>query len=286
MVGIDPETDFTVRPWVKAGTDIGKLKDNEIILGSEGYIFLGLEEARPGDKVIFYGREFTIAGVLEPTGIGIDDSGYVTLEAIYGMADLADANTLLQVDVESGDISLVMVDVAEGYTRGEVATGISRIGGVTSISSRELMSTSVAQKLESLSPGMLLIGAGFWLVTVLMIGAIFSMVVNERRRELGLLQAIGATRRYVFRMVMLESLQLTFIGGILGLLVGGIGLLAVKGTLATAMGIAFLWPSPAYLTVIAMSYLALALATGVLGALYPATIASRLEPYQAIRSGE
>ncbi|MHB0914861.1 MAG: ABC transporter permease [Thermoleophilia bacterium] len=286
MVGIDPETDFTVRPWVKAGTDIGTLRDDEIILGSEGYIFLGLEEAKPGDKVIFYGREFTIAGVLEPTGIGIDDSGYVTLDAIYGMADLADENAMLQVDVEPGDISLVMVDVREGYARGDVATEISRIGGVSAISSRELMSTTVAQKLESLAPGMLLIGAGFWLVTVLMIGAIFSMVVNERRRELGLLQAIGATRRYIFRMVMLESLQLTFIGGAIGLIVGGVALLAFKGALATSLGIAFLWPSSLYLAVMVVSYLGLAVATGVLGALYPATIASRLEPYQAIRTGE
>lgn len=286
MVGIDPDTDFTVRPWVKEGIDIGGLKDDEIILGAEGHIFLGLEEARPGDKVVFYGQEFTIAGVLEPTGIGIDDSGYVTMEAIYGMAQLADANAMLQIDVEPGDISVVMVDVKEGYERAEVATAINRISGVAAVTSRELMSTSVAQKLESLTPGMLLIGAGFWVVTVLMIGALFSMVINERRRELGLLQAMGATRRYVFRMVMLESVELTFLGGVLGLVVGGIVMLALKGSLSTSLGIAFLWPAAWYVALLVAAYLVLALATGAMGALYPATRASRLEPYQAIRTGE
>lgn len=286
MVGINPETDFTVRPWVKGGTDVGTLKDDEIILGSEGYVFLGLEEAKVGDTVVFYGREFTVAGVLEPTGIGIDDSGYVTLDAIYGMADIRDENTSFQVDIEEGDISVMMVDLEDGYARSDVAREINQISGLAAITSRELMSSSVASKIESLTPGLLIIGAGFWLVTVLMIGALFSMVVNERRRELGLLQAMGATRRYVFRMVLLESVELTFLGGALGLLVGGIVMLAVKGTLATSLGIAFLWPSAWYVAALVGAYLVLALATGAMGALYPAIRASRLEPYQAIRTGE
>jgi putative ABC transport system permease protein len=236
--------------------------------------------------LVFYGKEFTVAGVLEPTGIGIDDSGYVTLDAIYGLAGLNDTNASFQIDIKPGDISVMMVDIEEGFERGEVATEINKISGLAAVTSRELMSSSVASKIENLTPGLLMIGAGFWLVTVLMIGALFSMVINERRRELGLLQAMGATRRYVFRLVMLESVELTFLGGVLGLMIGGIVMLALKETLATSLGIAFLWPAAWYVAGLVIAYLVLALVTGAMGALFPATRASRLEPYQAIRTGE
>jgi putative ABC transport system permease protein len=202
------------------------------------------------------------------------------------MAGIRDENTAFQVEIEPGDISVMMVDIEDGYSRADIAREINKISGLAAVTSRELMSSSVASRIESLTPGLLIIGAGFWLVTVLMIGALFSMVVNERRRELGLLQAMGATRRYVFRMVLLESVELTFLGGVLGLLIGGIVMLSVKGSLATSLGIAFLWPEAWYVAALVGAYLILAMATGAMGALYPATRASRLEPYQAIRTGE
>ena len=87
------------------------------------------------------------------------------------------------------------------------------------------MSSSVASELDTLMPWLRLIGIVFWVIVVLMIGALFSTIVNERRREIGLLQAVGATRRFIFRLIMVEAMQLTVIGGIIGLVVGAVAIL-------------------------------------------------------------
>ena len=229
-----------------------------------------------------------MVGILDPTGIGIDDGGFVTLTSVYDMVKTTESNeTKRLLDVKPGDISALMVNVKPEYARGDVATAIeTQVSGVAVVTSKELMSSSVARQLEGLRPYMLFIGGGFWAISVLMNGALFSMVVNERRRELGLLQAMGATRAYIFRLVMLEAVQLTAIGGLCGMVLGAAVIFGLKGTIEASLGIAYLWPSSGFIAIFSLGLLAMAIGTGILAALYPAIVASRLEPYQAIRTGE
>ncbi len=286
MVGINPDTDFTVGPWLRQNLASG-LRDDEIILGANAHIFLGKSESRPGDEEFFYGKKFTVVGVLDSTGIGLDDSGFVTLAAAYDMAKGSEVNAIQRLDVKPGQVSAFMLNVEQDASRSDVARRIEvEVPNVAVVTSKELMSSSVARQLESLTPGLLLIGAGFWAIAVLLVGAMFSMMVNERRRELGLLQAVGATRGYIFRLVMLEAVELTAMGGISGLAVGAIVILTLKGVIASSMGIAYLWPGAGFIAAFAIGYLLMAVVTGILAALYPAIVASRLEPYQAIRTGE
>ncbi len=286
MVGINPKTDFTVGPWLKQNLN-HTLGDNEIILGANAHIFLGKSESHPGDVEYFYGKPFTVVGILDPTGIGLDDSGFVTLSSVYDMAKGSEKTAIRKLEVNQGDISALMVGVDPNASRAEVAKNIEvLVPGVAVVSSKELMSSSISRQLESLTPGILLIGIGFWVISVLLIGALFSMIVNERRRELGLLQAVGATRKFIFRLVMLEAMELTAIGGIVGLALGSLVILLLKGPIASSMGIAYLWPGAWFIVLFAVGYLVMAVVTGIIAALYPAIVASRLEPYQAIRTGE
>lgn len=286
MVGIDPQTDFTIGPWLRSNLQ-RPLSDDEVILGANAHIFLGKSESHPGDEEYFYGKKFTVAGILDQTGIGIDDAGFITLNAAYDLAGGSDVNAVRKLDVKPGQVSAFMVNVEQGADRGDVANRIEvQVPGVAVVTSRELMSTSVARELESLTPGLVFIGGGFWVIAVLMIGAMLSMAVNERRRELGLLQAMGATRRFIFRLVMLEAVELTAAGGIAGLAAGAVVILALKGAVASSMGVVYLWPSAGYIVSFTAVYIAMAVVTGAVAALYPALRASRLEPYQAIRSGE
>lgn len=286
MVGIDPETDFTVGPWLKDNLE-RPLGRNEVILGSNAHIFFGKSESFIGDVETFYGNEFVVVGILEPTGLGLDDGGFITLDAAYELAQLSDLTAQRKLDVEPGEISTLMVTVDADADRGDVAREISRqIPNIAVVSSKELMTTSVSRQLETLTPGLFIIGGGFWIIAVLLIGALFTMVINERRRELGLLQAMGATRGFIFRQVMLESVQLTALGGVVGLAIGAVVILALKNTVASSLGVDFQWPSVSFILGFTAGYLVLAVATGIIAALYPAAVASRLEPYQAIRSGE
>lgn len=260
-----------------------------MILGSDAHVFLGKNESKVGDKEVFYGNEFEVVGVLEPTGLGIDDSGFVTLDTVYKMAasGIEDPLVTRKLEIEPGTISALMVKVASGFSRSDVAVRIQQeVPDVGVVTSQEVMSTSVASQLESLTPALIIVAVGFWLISVLMIGALFSMSVNERRREIGLLQALGASRKFIFRQVMAEAVELTSIGGVAGLAIGAVVILVLKGAITASLTIGYLWPSLVFFVVFIVGYLGMAVFTGVVAALYPALVASRLEPYQAIRTGE
>ncbi|NCN39124.1 MAG: FtsX-like permease family protein, partial [Candidatus Aenigmarchaeota archaeon] len=102
------------------------------------------------------------------------------------------------------------------------------------------------------------------------------MSVMERRREIGVLKAIGATNSYVIRMILIESTIISLIGGLLGLGVGYLGSKAIGAfSGGQAQGIVT--------SNLALNSMLFALFLGVVGGLYPARKASQLSPVEALR---
>jgi putative ABC transport system permease protein len=112
------------------------------------------------------------------------------------------------------------------------------------------------------------------------------MVANERKREIGLLRAMGANKSFVFLIVLIEALILAGLGALIGGAVTAITMAAFQNLIMVSLGIPFLWPSVIQLVFdVGLVGLA-AVAIGGLASLYPAIKASRLDPYDAIRSGQ
>ena len=125
-----------------------------------------------------------------------------------------------------------------------------------------------------------------WPVTALLIGLVFAMAANERQREIGILRAMGATRMFIFRMILLEALLVAGFGALLGLMVS-MGLIAgFSRLIALSLEVPFYWPSAGNLAVLLFFSMCLALLTAAASALFPAFQASYKEPYEAIRRGE
>ena len=98
--------------------------------------------------------------------------------------------------------------------------------------------------------------------------------VTERTREIGLRMAIGARRYQIMAQFLVESLTLSFFGGLLGVAIG-------SGS-AQWISSKFGWPMLVRVDVIVISVVFSAL-TGVIFGLYPAWKASRLDPIEALR---
>ncbi|MHB1002210.1 MAG: ABC transporter permease, partial [Thermoleophilia bacterium] len=148
------------------------------------------------------------------------------------------------------------------------------------------LSQSVSDRLSGFLRGFFVLDAIVWVMSLLTIAAIFSMIVNERQREIGLLRAMGGSRRFVFRLMLTEALMMTAVGGIAGILIGGAGLFIFKAIITASLGVPYLWPPLWYFAMLMAGTLALSIVTGALASLYPAISSSRLEPYAAIRQGE
>ncbi len=85
---------------------------------------------------------------------------------------------------------------------------------------------------------------------------------------------------------MYESTLVTGLGGFLGL-VGGIGLIFYLGHFfQKTMKMPYLWPDNEFLAALIFICLVAGLVSGIFGAIYPAVRSSRMEPLEAIRTGE
>jgi len=101
--------------------------------------------------------------------------------------------------------------------------------------------------------------------------------VNERTREIGIRKAVGARRQDIMFQFLIESMALTGIGGILGILLGWSITLAV-GLIPQASGLVLVITSGTVIIAVGVS-----VAIGVVFGLYPAMRAARLHPIQALR---
>lgn len=278
LVGYDHDTDFVVMPWLEQNVD-GPLEKDDVVIGS-------LILAKKGEKVHFYGHEFNVVGVLDATGMGADESVFMNMEAAYEMADESAELALTPIDVKQGQISSVLVKVTPGTTIDQVAQRIKTgVPGTLAITANEL-SRSVTDRLSGFLKGFIVLDVIVWIMSLLTIAAIFSMIVNERQREIGLLRAMGGNRGYVFKLMITEAVLLTGAGGLAGIVLGGAGLFIFRAVITSSLGIPYLWPPLWFFGLLVAGTLLLSMASGAMASLYPAVASSRLEPYAAIRQGE
>ncbi len=114
----------------------------------------------------------------------------------------------------------------------------------------------------------------------------FYMIVNERRREIGLLRAMGANRGHIAAIVLTEASLLSAAGGAVGVLLGFGLLMSIKSLLLHYLKLPYLFPSSPELIVLTAGAISLSILTGLLSAFLPAVAIIRTEPYEAIRSAE
>jgi putative ABC transport system permease protein len=121
-----------------------------------------------------------------------------------------------------------------------------------------------------------------WIVTIaalfaaaLAVGATSATTVLERRSEIGLMKALGASRRAVGAFFAAEQLLLAFVGGVLGYAIGVV--------LARALGIGIFGVAPTLRWILFPIVLLLAAVVALLGSLLPLGRASRVDPAPVLR---
>jgi putative ABC transport system permease protein len=115
-------------------------------------------------------------------------------------------------------------------------------------------------------------------VIVSLFGIVNTLVLStfERTRELGMLRAVGMTRRQMRRMVRHESIITALLGALTGMAIG-LGLAAIVTSVFADSGLAFVVPTG---TLIAFTIVAIV--AGVLAAVFPARRAAKLSPLAAL----
>jgi putative ABC transport system permease protein len=150
--------------------------------------------------------------------------------------------------------------------------------------SKDITTVASLQDLQSVDQGLQTIDTASWAISLLAIviggiGVINTMIMSvfERTREIGGLRAVGWKSRRILTMILGESIVLTLVAGVVGIIMG---LVAIQGLMALGMG-GFI--KPVYSPEVFIRGLAVALIVGLIGGFYPASPASRLPPTEALR---
>lgn len=279
VVGIDPSTDFTITPWLVTPLH-EPLNSSEGIIGSRVYYVFG--QLQP----YFFGRTFTIVGQLDRMELGIDDSFFISIDAARDIIQANNEGLLprkLPIDVGVNQISDVVVKLKPGTDLLQAASHVKNsIRGVDVITTFD-MTRTVQSQLTGLIQTTYIIAGSSWMITAIMVAAIFSMSVNERGREIGLLRALGSTRKFVLELIMVEGTLLTIIGGIFGIITGWVVIFDFGSSASYAVQLTFDWPSLPQIATLIAECISIATAIGLLASAYPAYKSCRIEPYAAIR---
>ncbi len=232
----------------------------------------------PGQTIKLYGEngrpwEFKVSGSFQESGqsvIGgfIDTSVFVPLQALQAMYNEPGRISFIELWVD--DVSFVEQVKHDVQKRLPSSTVITESQGVKTVFRIEKMLNN------------LLIGIGSIALFVGALGVINTLLtsVMERTREIGTYRALGAKKRFVLEMILLEGMMMTLIGGIIGFGFGVLMAEIVVGLLrAKTPGL----PGPVVdLRVVVVAF-GVTLIIGLLASIYPAKKAAELKPAEAIR---
>jgi len=226
---------------------------------------------------------FKVKGVLETTGVdphgGDQDNAiwipYTTLmDKVMKTTQISAATLMVEDPSRIDDLQKEVAQILrERHQIGEGQQDDFSI--VTPVSMRQLRSRTTS----TWSLFVRLIVGTVFLVSALVILSIMQISIKGRTAEIGLRKAVGARPRDLQLQIVLEVLVVSLIASVIGLVLAEIGTTMLAPALAKKFGVKEMHPP----ILVIGAAVGLALVTGLLGGLWPARRAARLNPVQALK---
>ncbi len=256
---------------LSSGHFLGAVSDRfpEVVLGAQAANVLQISRAG-GHVMVYLGNSwFTVVGILKPVLLDstLDSEAFVSLPVAERMFQVQPNPTEIYVRANVNDVSRVSNLLAP-------TTDPQQPDGVQVSRPSDALEARAAAKGQFTT---LLLGLGAVALLVGAIGIANIMVISvlERRGEIGLRRALGATKRHISSQFLTESALLAVFGGIAGLIIGA----GATEIYAQTKHEPFVVPLYALIAAPAAG-----LVIGALAGLYPAAKAARLSPTEALRA--
>jgi len=248
------------------------------VLGSVAAQQVGIDRVYADQRIWLGGQWFNVAGILQPSPLepDIDDSaliGYPAAQKYLGYV------SMVRGEQKAGPPSLIYVRTATGH-EAAVQSLLAQTANPEAPYEVAVSQPSDVLTARAAAAGAfdsLFLGLGVVALIVGAVGVANIMIISvlERRSEIGLRRALGATKRQIRTQFLAESILLAVIGGVAGVLAGA----AATAVYANSKGWAVVIPVEAWSGGIASAIL-----IGALAGLLPAVRASRMSPTVALRT--
>jgi len=270
VIAFDQQTDFVIKPWLD--TD-APLKDGEVYVGSYVHEFLGLI-----NTATLFGKPINVVGHLEETGTGLDHGIFMRKEDLDAITVEATGQR------KASDISIVFLKLKEGVRLDTAMAAIRNINPRVGMMTRGSIGKDVRATLNDIIRIFAITISFASVLAILLAWSTFTAMTNERQREIGILQAIGARRRDIIGMFLGEAAITSLIGGLIGVVAGHLLLayLAADFNLLNRLG----GISVTSMGSITLSLLAIIVGSSacLLGALIPIYRLAGMEPLLALKN--
>ena len=278
VIGIDPQRDFTVQPWISRSLTRA-LGNMDVAVGCK-------VEADVGEIIRIYEQRCKVVARLEATGTGLDTAVYCNMNTMNTLLQAAEAMGVSH-RIESGDqvISAVYVKVRDGYDIGAVNSLLNgHIRKVTAVRTRSMI-TGVSDSLAGVSRTVTILIISVWLLAFVILLLAFALIIRERSREFAVLRLVGASRGMLSRMVLLESSMCGLLGGLAGVGLAALLLFPFAQLIESALKLPYLIPQTGTVLLLGAGTVLLSALVAALSSVVAAFRLSRIDPGIALREG-
>lgn len=210
-IGMDFEKDFTIKHWLyENNINVGY---NEIVAGANLRILKGQE-------IVFFNTPYKVIGNLKPTGIGFDNSIFMTKQTAFDM--IKKSGLKLEDEEPKNLISTILIKIDENATYDDVYLNIIRETkkmNVEIIKSKDFIkefSSYLSQMLKMIN---ILFCTLILLMTIVVFG-IMRLDLKDKNKDLASLRIMGIAYKKMLEIYMKYILKVSFISTASGLIVG------------------------------------------------------------------
>ena len=280
IIGFDPATDFSIQPWVeKSYSD--KLGLYDAVVGSD-------VTPNTDMTVEIYGKTLHVQAMLDKTGTELDSALYVdidTMKELIRAHNEKNPNQEKTIDPDNV-VSSILIKVADGYDIDEVAGDINlHVRQVKAIRTQNMIS-GVSESLSGVSATISLLMVVVWILSAVILAIVFTMNINERKKEFAVLRVLGASRVKLAGLVFREAALYGFLGSLLG---AGLTVLITAlftPAIENMIGLPFLLPPVPVMLIVGALTVVLTVAAGAVTAASSAVKISKIDTGLILRGDD
>lgn len=282
IIGFDPDSDFVIGPWIYSQHK-NTLHKGEMIAGAN--VVVSYE-----NTVRLYGHYWPVVAQLAKTGTSLDNSVFVNMQTVPQVVEYSAkvGHAAIPKEYANKAISAVLVKLDKGYSAQKVADNIRKTsglkgigivfpGGVTATTKDNL---SIVIRSISIVIGIL------WIITVIIMVAVFASSINERKKECASLRIMGVTRSRLVKLMMKESFIIGLLGGIIGVSFASLILFPYSSLISKQMQLPYLEITAAPVIGLIIAGIAISLVTTMLTSMAVTWRIAMGESYLRLREGE
>ncbi len=277
IIGFDPETDFTVKPWISR-TYGGDMELMDVVVGCN-------VSGSIGDNIMFYKKNCRIVAKLDETGTSMDNAVYATNETVQALIQAA---TDMGYDPASHQdpeevVSIVNVKVADGYNVDDVLGAIKLyVSGVSAAETRT-MTSDIADSVGAVASVIATVFGAVWVLLAAVLVVAFMVVARQRTREFAILRVIGTSRKGLRRIVLKESVVIGSLGAVVGIVIALALEVGFNTALESALGLPFLLPDVSTIALYALLAFVVTVVAGCAASYLSAMKLSKVDPGRTLR---